>query len=240
MKTAIIAAIVSAVVAAASGTAATIVVTSKNIKDGTIQTVDISAKAKRALKGNRGPRGASGAAGPAGTHGAQGPQGPQGLAGPQGPAGPQGEKGEPGPEGPEGPSGASIAYNRGHTFPQVAFVPDASGPMARIYLPAGKFVIFASVSFENPGADEALVKCEIVSENAPGPGNVSFYATLGPATSAPHDAASIAIHSVVLSFAAQYDYLQCADHGGSVRLRSLVSPELSAIEVDTILGGFKP
>jgi hypothetical protein len=45
MKTALIAAIVSAVVAAASGTAATIVVTSKNIKDGTIQTVDISAKA---------------------------------------------------------------------------------------------------------------------------------------------------------------------------------------------------
>jgi hypothetical protein len=54
MKNALIAAVVAAVVAAASGTAATIVVTSKNIKNGTIQTVDISAKAKRALKGNRG------------------------------------------------------------------------------------------------------------------------------------------------------------------------------------------
>jgi hypothetical protein len=55
MKSALIAAVVAAVIAAASATAATIVVTSKNIKNGTIQTVDISAKAKRALKGNRGP-----------------------------------------------------------------------------------------------------------------------------------------------------------------------------------------
>jgi hypothetical protein len=70
MKSAFIAAVVAAVVAAASGTAATIVVTSKNIKNGTIQTVDLSAKAKRALKGNRGPRGS------------RGPEGPQGQPGP--------------------------------------------------------------------------------------------------------------------------------------------------------------
>ena len=63
MKTALIAAVVSAIVAAASGTAATILVTSKNIQNGTIQTVDISAKAKRSLKGNRGPRGLTGAQG---------------------------------------------------------------------------------------------------------------------------------------------------------------------------------
>jgi hypothetical protein len=79
MKTAIIAAVVSAVVAAASGTAATIVVTSKNIKNGTIQTVDLSAQAKRALKGNRGPRGLTGATG------ATGATGPQGVGGPPGP-----------------------------------------------------------------------------------------------------------------------------------------------------------
>ena len=56
MKTAFIAAVVSAIVAAASGTAATILVTSKNIKNGTIQTVDISAKAKKALRGQGGLR----------------------------------------------------------------------------------------------------------------------------------------------------------------------------------------
>jgi hypothetical protein len=78
MKTALTAAVVSAVVAAASGTAATLVVTSKNIKDGTIQAVDISAKAKRALRGSRGVRGTPGLPGP------QGAQGPQGIPGPPG------------------------------------------------------------------------------------------------------------------------------------------------------------
>jgi hypothetical protein len=79
MKSALIAAVVAAVVAAASSTAATIVVTSKNIKNGTIQTVDISAKAKRALRGNRGPRGFPGLAGPEGSPGPAGPQGPPGV-----------------------------------------------------------------------------------------------------------------------------------------------------------------
>jgi hypothetical protein len=87
MKSAIIAAIVAAIVAAASGTAATIVVTSKNIKNGTIQTVDISAKAKRALKGTRGPRGLQGPSGPAGPAGVAGAPGPQGIQGPPGPTG---------------------------------------------------------------------------------------------------------------------------------------------------------
>ena len=70
MRSALVAAAVSAVVAATSATAATIVITSKNIKDGTIQTRDISRKAKRALKGKVGPRG------PAGQAGQQGPRGP--------------------------------------------------------------------------------------------------------------------------------------------------------------------
>ena len=79
MKNALIAAVVAAVVAAASGTAATIVVTSKNIENGTIQTIDISAKAKRALKGNRGPRGLQGAQGVEGAAGPTGAQGAQGI-----------------------------------------------------------------------------------------------------------------------------------------------------------------
>ena len=84
MKNAIIAATVAAVVAAASGTAATIVVTSANIKDGTIQTVDLSAKAQRALRGQRGLRGAAGAPG---AQGVQGLPGAQGVPGAQGPPG---------------------------------------------------------------------------------------------------------------------------------------------------------
>jgi hypothetical protein len=83
MKSALIAAVVSALIASTAATAATIVVTSKNIKNGTIQTVDISAKAKRALKGNRGPRGFRGARGAPGAAGATGPAGPQGPPGVQ-------------------------------------------------------------------------------------------------------------------------------------------------------------
>jgi hypothetical protein len=94
MKSAVIAAVVAAIVAAATGTAATLSVTSKNIKNGTIQTVDISAKAKRALKGNRGPRGVAGLRGPQGMAGAAGPQGPAGTQGPQGDKGDKGDKGD--------------------------------------------------------------------------------------------------------------------------------------------------
>jgi hypothetical protein len=54
-------------------------ITSKDIKNGTIKTVDMSSSAKQALKGNTGPRG---------PQGVPGAQGIQGSAGPQGPVGP--------------------------------------------------------------------------------------------------------------------------------------------------------
>jgi hypothetical protein len=50
-------------------------ITSKEIKDGTIQVKDLSAAAKKALKGQRGPQGLQG---PQGQQGQQGPQGPKG------------------------------------------------------------------------------------------------------------------------------------------------------------------
>jgi hypothetical protein len=71
MRAAIIAAIVATLVSAASATAA-FVVTSANIKNGTIQLVDLNDKTKQALRGRRGPRGFTGY---------------EGLSGPQGPAG---------------------------------------------------------------------------------------------------------------------------------------------------------
>ena len=89
MKNAIVAALVSAAVATSSAGAA-LIITSANIKNGTIKLVDMSPSAKRALKGTRGIRGAAGPPGIAGPQGAQGPpgqQGPTGLQGPQGPPG---------------------------------------------------------------------------------------------------------------------------------------------------------
>jgi hypothetical protein len=95
VKAALIAAIVAAIVSAAAATATTtIVITGAQIKDGSIQAKDLSAKARRTLKGNRGPRGFQGA------RGAPGANGVNGLPGAVGPAGPAGPAGAPGPVGP--------------------------------------------------------------------------------------------------------------------------------------------
>ena len=56
-----------------------LIVTSANIKNGTIQLTDISPGAKRALKGKRGPAGPGGPSGLAGATGPTGPAGPPGV-----------------------------------------------------------------------------------------------------------------------------------------------------------------
>jgi hypothetical protein len=58
--------------------AAVKLVTSKDIKNGTIKTVDMSSSAKSELKGQRGP---TGPMGPQGPQGAQGPTGATGASG---------------------------------------------------------------------------------------------------------------------------------------------------------------
>lgn len=68
----------------------TALITGKQIKNGSIGLVDISAGAKRTLKGNRGTRGLAGPPGqpgPPGAQGAQGNPGAQGQPGAQGPPG---------------------------------------------------------------------------------------------------------------------------------------------------------
>lgn len=71
-RTLILCAIVAVLSIASSAAATRALITSKDIKNGTIQPVDLSPAAKKALKGNRG---------------LQGPMGPQGLVGERGPAG---------------------------------------------------------------------------------------------------------------------------------------------------------
>jgi hypothetical protein len=124
MRNALIATVVAAVMAAASGTAATILVTSKNIKNGTIQTVDISANARRALRGQRGPIGLSG------------PPGPAGAAGPIGPTGSQGPAGPTGPQGRAGPGLSGLHYVQG-----VGTAPAGDDGTATAQCPPGEVVI---------------------------------------------------------------------------------------------------
>ena len=82
---------------------------SPQVINGSLQTTDLSKKARKALKGNRGltgPRGAAGAAGVAGQVGATGPGGPAGAAGPAGAVGATGPAGATGPTGPAGTAAA--------------------------------------------------------------------------------------------------------------------------------------
>jgi hypothetical protein len=62
---------------------------SKQVINGSLQTLDLSRKARAALKGNRGPRGFTGAQGAQGAKGATGAQGARGPTGIQGPAAPK-------------------------------------------------------------------------------------------------------------------------------------------------------
>jgi hypothetical protein len=78
---------------------------SAQVVNESLQTVDLSNKAKAALKGARGPRGLQGAQGQPGPTGAQGAQGLQGAQGPQGATGPQGPQGPTGPQGTQGSQG---------------------------------------------------------------------------------------------------------------------------------------
>jgi hypothetical protein len=129
MKAIVAAIIVSVIVTAGATAGVTTFITSKQIKDHTIQLRDISSSAARQLKGKTGQPGsagqpgqpgrpgspgapgASGAPGAQGSPGAQGAAGlkgdpgAQGPAGPAGPAGEQGPKGDQGSIGPQGPAG---------------------------------------------------------------------------------------------------------------------------------------
>ena len=101
------------VIFAVSGGAATAgkLMTSSDIKNGTIKTVDMSSSAKRALKGQVGPRG------------------------------PQGSQGAPGPQGPAGPASGPGASNRVKIVTaSVTLAPGVvSGPLA--YCPTGTVVV---------------------------------------------------------------------------------------------------
>jgi hypothetical protein len=101
-----------ALVMATTGSAvAASLITSKQIKDGTIQTKDISTKAQNALKGKPG---AAGAQGLQGSKGDTGPRGDQGLKGDKGDTGAQGD---PGPLLQTLPAGKTLKgnYNIGLT-----------------------------------------------------------------------------------------------------------------------------
>jgi hypothetical protein len=142
-----------------------------------------------------------------------------------------------GPVGPQGPSGVSKAYTLDEMFPQVIAVPDSGGPIARIILPAGNFIVFASASFRNHGSAEADVECKIAGPGGRGAGAdfVPRYVTLGgTADGAYFDAGTIAVQGTVMPITQTTYELYCSDDGGQVQVASLPEPNLTAVEVDSI------
>jgi hypothetical protein len=213
MKNAVIAAVVAAVVAAASGTAATIVVTSKNIKNGTIQTVDISAKAQRALRGNRGPRGLSGPAGGAG---------PTGPAGPAGTAGPQGAKGD------RGPSGAWYTFGGNGAIDTCGADGCWTGLGIR-HVPAGNYLYLANAILTNTSAEQRRVVCTLLQGINNPPFDIAEV-TLGASGAADTQTISLA---TPVAFANQpgFAWLRCEASGSGVEWDDA---DISAIQVENL------
>lgn len=90
---------------------AAVMITGKQIKNGSIQVVDLSAAARSALKGAQGPTGPQG---PQGFRGSNGDQGIQGLLGTPGT---NGTPGTPGDDGIDGLNGAPIVAYASSTGP---------------------------------------------------------------------------------------------------------------------------
>lgn len=127
--------------AASSGLAASkwIITKPSQVKPGAIGYKNLSAKARKKLRGHTGPAGPQGTPGapgtPGGPPGPTGASGPIGPIGPIGPSGPVGPAGAPGPSGPIGPSGpAGLSGPSGPVGPSgPAGVSGPSGPLG----PAG-------------------------------------------------------------------------------------------------------
>jgi hypothetical protein len=109
-----------------------------------------------AAQGEPGPQG------PQGEQGDTGPQGPQGVKGDTGSQGPQGAEGDTGPQGPRGPSNAYV------TGPHDRTIDSAQESVARLELPAGKYLVSVSMNVDKPSAPSTLVNCD---PSSPGQGD---------------------------------------------------------------------
>jgi hypothetical protein len=122
VKTIITAIVVSVVISGTASAGVTTLITSRQIKDHTIQMRDISPSAVGQLQGQRGAQGDAGSKGDTGAPGAQGvpgSKGDSGALGAQGPSGPQGPAGRQGPKGEPGESNRLYVRTAAITIPDL-------------------------------------------------------------------------------------------------------------------------
>src|SRR3954454_21460590 len=160
-----------ALVAACSGSAvAASLITSKQIKDGSIQVKDLSKKARGSLVGKRGLNG------PAGTSGAKGDKGDSGTQGAQGPKGDQGSQGVQGERGETGPRGPSNAFTRqlnGYSSAPFKYT---------LNLKKGKYVLIARATGFNGSQVSGSNKAVCVLDSGDDVNGDFSYMYIGPAT----------------------------------------------------------
>jgi hypothetical protein len=133
---ALVVAILALVMAMGGSAVAASLITSKQIKDGTIQPVDLSKQARAVLAAKASDL--------------PGPQGPVGAKGDKGDAGAQGAQGE------RGPSDAVADFQSG-----AADWSASAAEVVSVQLPAGDYVVSADTTADNDSKGDAEVSCDL-------------------------------------------------------------------------------
>lgn len=132
-------AVVALLVGVSGAATATVLVTGRQIKDGTISRADLTPKLRASVD-------------------RAGPRGPRGLVGATGPAGPAGAKGD---TGAPGPSEAAVGFTGSGSLS--GGTPGPNALVSGLSVPAGSYVIQANVVLTNPSAGGVIVDCRILA-----------------------------------------------------------------------------
>lgn len=149
---------VALVVGATGGAVGAQLVTSAQIKNGTIQTVDLNPSVVRKLN-EAGPRGPAGQAGSKGADGAAGTPGIQGIQGIQGPPGPAASD-QLGALAADASSAATTVANIGGTFGKFTATVRAT-ELDSFTLPAGTYQLSADGFFHSTAAVSGLTRLQL-------------------------------------------------------------------------------
>ena len=186
-------------------------VQSRDVKNGSLGAIDLSAAARTSLKGNAGATGPAGASGANGATGATGATGSAGATGERGPsAGYFGSR----------PDDVTITAN--------APPYDLVGKLA---VPAGSYLIRAKSTMENvPGSPVTTASCTVTA------GSASDVALLKLNTSPNANFRDTAVVQIAHTFsAAGVIELRCATGGGATSIAS--DSSISAVQVASLTAG---
>jgi hypothetical protein len=204
-----------------SGDIATGAVTSRAVKDGTIEPIDLGSKTLGLLAGSgtNGVGGANGASGAGGVNGANGPNGANGVNGIDGENGTDGVDGVDGTDGEDGTDGVDGTIKPLSATAGVVALPAASEPTTVVTLPvpAGSYVVLAKTQLSHTGAGDS-VYC--VLRSGATPIDRASMETLPALASIPVSLQAVVTTTTPTSFSFDCD-VKTAD--GAARFNSLIA-----------------